>query len=460
MNTAYNIIQAALRGIPEDIKELFHKKLSKDFTANKVKRGVKTPDQAIDSAENAIKNQFGGDWQHIKPYMKWIIIKYAKDGIDYWDHVDGVVEYLLMFDKLKRQNKLTSQEKDVNRIKDMHDLKDLIEKYEEEDVSSGSEKDKKIEQGFYDRKEAVLIHNSKKVKIVQPLTENASNFFGQSTQWCTTGTHSSFEEYDNVSGLYIIDFKKNPVKDPMSKIQVTGDFHEIQDAQEDDVDFDEFRKLLGDKLLGLLMRVGAQYNKHRKTTILWYIAYPDIAKKVLGPTADLGPYTRADTKLSGLDVIVHGGKSALKIDFDDDFMENFSLHFLGRRMIRLYAQRLRNVTISSAQTQKRPKLEIFTETARTDLNKVSLINFDLSVVYGDARRVKDQTTVRFHKVVIRNSICSFLNGVLPTCSFMAGKGKQALEKAVITANKKGSKVEIIENKKTFDVHVKRGELVL
>ena len=194
MNTAYNIVQAALKGIPENIKQLFHKKLSKDFTAFAVKRGVKTPDQAIDTVENAIKNQSGKDWQHIKPYMKWIIIKYAKGGIDYWEHVDAVVEYLLMFNKLKRQNKLTSQEKDINRIKDMYDLRDLIEKYEEEDVSSGSEKDKKIEQELYDRKEAILIHNSEKVKIVRPLTEKASDFFGRSTRWCTTGTKSSFAD--------------------------------------------------------------------------------------------------------------------------------------------------------------------------------------------------------------------------------------------------------------------------
>ena len=32
--------------------------------------------------------------------------------------------------------------------------------------------------------------------------------------------------------------------------------------------------------------------------------------------------------------------------------------------------------------------------------------------------------------------------------------------AIDKADKKGSSVEIVENKKTFDVHVKKGELVL
>ena len=141
--------------------------------------------------------------------MKWIIDRYIRNDIRYYEDIDSkVIPYLLDYDKLKRKKKLKPEHTDINRIKSHNDLMDIVDNYDvkSDDVSS----DKEIERKFYENKEATLIHNDAQIKVVVPHSERASCFFGRNTKWCTAATKGEnyFDSYNKKGNLYIVLIKK------------------------------------------------------------------------------------------------------------------------------------------------------------------------------------------------------------------------------------------------------------
>ena len=221
----------------------------------------KSPAEMMDLAENFIKRKSESDWQHLKPYVKWIFARYANKGIRLWEDVAArAIPALLEYDKLKRKKKLDPAERDINRFKSLSDLEDLVEKYEKEDTRSGSERDKEIEQAFYDKGEAELIHDDSTAKIVKLKSERASCFFGRSTRWCTAAkTHNAFDSYTKDGDLYVIDPKGSKKKYQLQTQDGTG--QEFLD--EKDMSFDHalmYRQLSAKarrKILHLVLGNGA-----------------------------------------------------------------------------------------------------------------------------------------------------------------------------------------------------------
>ena len=218
---------ANLQGLPEKTKRDLVDHLSSE---RYMRTGViitllgNDPNETLDRVEAYIKEKAGPQYQHLKPYVKWIILRYASKGIKRWEDVSSrTIPALLTYDRLKRTKKLKPDQRDVNRLKDLEGLEDLIDEYSDEDTSSGSERDKEIEQGFYDRREAEKIHDARNLKIVKLNTEKASCFFGRGTRWCTAATKGDnyFDDYknDKTDGLYVFDFKQPGAK---GKIQTTG----------------------------------------------------------------------------------------------------------------------------------------------------------------------------------------------------------------------------------------------
>jgi hypothetical protein len=88
-----------------------------------------------------------------------------------------VIPYLLRYNSLKRKNKLKPEHLDISQVKNIDQLMDLVDEYQEENTSSRSEKEKYIEQQFYNSGEADL-----EIKVVVPKSERASCYFGRSTR--------------------------------------------------------------------------------------------------------------------------------------------------------------------------------------------------------------------------------------------------------------------------------------
>ena len=302
------VVVASLLGLNEKTKE----KLAIRASADKSHPFVNTTwnpaaddpppgmlDQALSSSEEAIKKHAGAEYQHLKPYVKWILLRYSQSAINKWEDVSSrTVPALLVFDRLKRKNKLLPQEKDVNRLKGLEDLEDLTEKYEESDTSSGSERDKEIEEEFYENNKATLIYDSPKLKIVRPLTKAASCFFGKGTRWCTAATkgENKFSDYKEV-GLYVLDFKK---PGPLGKIQMIGNLTEIMDSKDRSVNWTS-KLLPPDAYKPLMEDIFANTKNGRLAQETWFVVAPDKYKEItkdlcIASRYSMGPFILNDMR--------------------------------------------------------------------------------------------------------------------------------------------------------------------
>ena len=456
VNTAYNIIEAALTGLNANTINMFHERMVKD------RDGIhgKHPEESIGNAEDSIKEYAVNDWKFLKPYVKWVVQRYAKGGIRLWEDVlSRTVPALVRFDKLKRTNKLAPKEKDVNRLKSLSDLENLVEKYREKDTSSGKEKSKAEAQGYYDRKEAVLIHDSKKVRIVRPLTEKASNYFGCDTRWCTTGKNNMFNNY-KTRGLYILDFKKDPRKDTRNKVQLTGDLEEIMDATDVGMHPDDLQYMLGDKLLGILIKAMA---KDRKHTHPYYLYYPVLAKKLLGDTIyirmvsddyhyDLitDPISLRD-EISNLKTIIRRYSNASSIVRLIGKINNAILRLTGiLPSLHIMYGSFKDVDISAT---KAPANLVIHGTGRVVIENMFLRNINMTV------SIRQEDVIEFNNVNLFEGTHKF-NNENWNLYISGNKGKPGLLQAIDTANKRGSIITTKETKRGFFVSIKKGVLVL
>ena len=141
-------------------------------------------------------------------YIKWIITKYSQNKMQMVEDIlSKAIPALERYQDLKKRNQLQSNHKNLQRIRDIHQLLDIMDEYE--DKRSRSEQKDSVEQGFYDRGEAELVHDDSKIKIVIPKTEKASCYFGMGTKWCTTGDRDNqFNSYTRDGAtLYYLFFK-------------------------------------------------------------------------------------------------------------------------------------------------------------------------------------------------------------------------------------------------------------
>ena len=172
--------------------------LDKDRSAKRYKvRDIRSLQSLIEKSDN-LDNL----------YIKWIIQRYSQNKMQMVEDIlSKAIPALERYQDLKKRNQLQGNHKNLQRIKDIHQLLDIMDEYQ--DTQSRSEQKDSIEQGFYDRKEAVLIHDDSKIKVVVPKTEKASCYFGMGTQWCTAANKNNmFNDYtEDGYILYYIFFK-------------------------------------------------------------------------------------------------------------------------------------------------------------------------------------------------------------------------------------------------------------
>lgn len=140
-----------------------------------------------------------------KKYVNWMISRYLQGGIKRLEDIPSKIsDWLDTYDRLARTKKLKPEHKDIGRIKNDSQLADLIRVYADVETQSKSEKKSAEEQAMYDSKKAKLLYDDEEWKLVIPLTEEASCYFGKNTQWCTAAkNHSMFSHY-NMDGPLIV----------------------------------------------------------------------------------------------------------------------------------------------------------------------------------------------------------------------------------------------------------------
>jgi protein tyrosine phosphatase (PTP) superfamily phosphohydrolase (DUF442 family) len=146
----------------------------------------------------------------------WIIHRYLTKtfnnqyGISRWEDIGSrLIPALDKFTKLKNKKKIPGSQRDINRFKSLSQLEDLLDTFPEEETASQKEQYAAQEKQFYDSGQARLIHNDSQIKVVVPLTQEASCYFGKNTRWCTAAKNDNmFDRYNRRGPLYIVLFKK------------------------------------------------------------------------------------------------------------------------------------------------------------------------------------------------------------------------------------------------------------
>lgn len=146
----------------------------------------------------------------------WILHRYLKKlsnntyGISRWEDVKSrVLPSLRKFEILKNKKKIPPEQRDLNRLKSLTELETIVDQFDEQDLQSQTQQTRSVEQQMYERGDARLIHDDAQVKVVQPLTEKGSCYFGINTKWCTAAKEDNmFSQYAPGGPIYIVLIKK------------------------------------------------------------------------------------------------------------------------------------------------------------------------------------------------------------------------------------------------------------
>jgi hypothetical protein len=112
-------------------------------------------------------------------------------------------------------------------------LETLVEPFE--DVKSGKEEKRELSANI--KSQTKVIYNGSQGKILVPLTQEASMFWGQGTKWCTAANKDNmFDEYNKDGHLYIILMNNG------EKYQFHLQSGQLMDVRDDEVNFDDFNK--------------------------------------------------------------------------------------------------------------------------------------------------------------------------------------------------------------------------
>lgn len=130
-----------------------------------------------------------------KIYLQWIMIRIIKDNLLKED-LSRLSKYLEVYDKHKR--KLTANNRNLYNIKSLSELYDIVKVYFKEKTKT--EKRSEIDNETY------VLYEKLGWKILIPLTQKSSCFWGLNTAWCTASsrTNNYFNHYNNENSLVII----------------------------------------------------------------------------------------------------------------------------------------------------------------------------------------------------------------------------------------------------------------
>lgn len=131
--------------------------------------------------QEAIQYVYDLDHTNNKTYVEWLMKMIIK--LSNKDDISLLVEFMKKFDRFK-SNKEIFRSPDINAYTTLDEVKRILDI----DIKSRAEQKTETEQEFYSQGDAKLIYNGQTVKVIEPLTYEASCFFGKKTKWCTTSS--------------------------------------------------------------------------------------------------------------------------------------------------------------------------------------------------------------------------------------------------------------------------------
>ena len=128
-------------------------------------------------------------------YLHWIVREYA-NGYFLSEDVSQVKEVLSEFHKRKQQ----LDQKDINQYS-FQELEDLMDSMKEQEAP----KSKRQQTQAIKTEGVKVVAQDSSGTMVQLLTEEAANYYGKGTKWCTTADNDNmFEEYAEDGPLYVL----------------------------------------------------------------------------------------------------------------------------------------------------------------------------------------------------------------------------------------------------------------
>lgn len=218
-----------------ELRELIHNIIT-EATADEIKLkyypNIKQDDfNKIVNSDKITSNLQNGK---VGSYAKWLLKLYFNNKLRLED-LYKAEEYITIFDKLLKSNKLVN--KDINSYNTLLDIYNVVKDYlgQDQAISKGDEYRKVKEQ-------AKKIYEDGRFMVIQPLTEEASCYYGKGTQWCTGAdiSDNSFDFYNSQGPLYIIidKSKRNSVGD-YTKYQIQFESGEYLDENDNEINFEE-----------------------------------------------------------------------------------------------------------------------------------------------------------------------------------------------------------------------------
>ncbi len=152
---------------------------------------------------------------------------------------------LTQFKQLKARRMLASDENDIDTYQDFETLRTFVQQASERTRSPSAKT-----RSFQVRDDTTLIHDDEDVTILVPHTEEASQFYGKGTKWCTSGeANCQFKNYrKSLNKQYIFIYKNRPSSDPDYKMCLTRGIsgqYQGHDARDDTVPESEWKARSG-----------------------------------------------------------------------------------------------------------------------------------------------------------------------------------------------------------------------
>ena len=220
--------------------------------------GQKKIHDGLDStALSVIKAFERADPSPNKQYVQWMTRAYVTDTFRYVEDVETeAADFLEKYYWLAQRRAVPEQWRDINRIKNTEQFRDAeaaVSQAYHQRVQDDTTK-KAVDKGT-----AKEILNNAEVRIIRPLDEESSKYYGQGTRWCTAAQKNCrFIDYADDGPLYIV-IPKNPNKktkiDPetgeekvvsVERYQIHFDekandgSYQLMDEQDSEVSFEDF----------------------------------------------------------------------------------------------------------------------------------------------------------------------------------------------------------------------------
>jgi len=176
--------------LAEEIHKIYYPKISdKDFDL------IVSADELTSNLE---KSKLG-------KYAKWLLRLFAKKRLKTED-LYKAKEYITIFDKLLKSNKLTIR--DINKYRSLPAMYAVVKPYLNRPTISKTEIIKITKQS-----EAEKLYEDEIFTVIYPKTRAASCLYGSNTEWCTAARNcNNFSYYNKQGKLYIIINKINGKK--------------------------------------------------------------------------------------------------------------------------------------------------------------------------------------------------------------------------------------------------------